>query len=241
MPFRKKPIYRRRLAVRPRRRRRLVPRRTYRKRFRLRPKTEYKNVDTTSTLALGAVNNGGAGYLTLGTASGIGVVAQGLTDSTRIGNHTKLASINMMFQLTAQTNTKDDVRVRVQLVRWNKYQNGLSLATYISQLYENDTLYSNINMGSMRAPDYLRDYAILSTRLFYFPRQTIASQGLTKLCRFYYKFRPRQGAMTYKGTASTDLSNGHYFLIMTADSGDCGTAATGLSVTYKLRTWYIDM
>lgn len=241
MPFRKKPLYRRRLAVRPRRRRRLLPRRTYRKRIMRRPKTEYKNVDSTSTATLGAVNNGANGYSTLGTSSGIGIVAQGLTDATRIGNHTKLASINLMFQLTAQTNTKDDLRVRVQLVRWNKYQNGLTLSSYISQLYEADSLYATINMGSMRAPDYLRDYAIISTRLYYFPRQTVASQGLTKLCRFYYKFRARQGAMTYKGTASTDLSNGCYFIIVTTDSGDCGTAATGLSVTYKLRTWYTDM
>lgn len=241
MPFRKKPIYRRRLAVRPRRRRRLVPRRTYRKRYFRRPRTEYKNVDTTSTVTLGALNNAASGYTTLGTSAGLGIVAQGLTDSTRVGNHTKLASVNLMFQLTAQTNTKDDLRVRVQLVRWNKYQNGLTLSTYITQFYETDPTYSQINMGSMRAPDYLRDFSIISTRLYYFPRQTVASQGLTKLCRFFYKFRARQGAMTYKGTASTDLSNGHYFIIITTDGGDCGTAATGLSLTYKLRTWYTDM
>lgn len=217
---RRRPVYRRRSAMV------------------VRPRVESKYVDSTSSSTIGATNGGGAAYSSLGTSGGLGICAQGLTVSTRVGNSQKLRSVLMTFNLGSQTNTKDDLRVRIQLVRWNKFENGTS--PNFTLLYDTDSYYSTINMNSMRNIDYMREWSILKTKTYRFPAQQQAGQSLQRMYKFGYRFKPKQGYMRYKGTASTDLVNGNYFLFMTADGGDIGAALTGLALSWKIRTWFID-
>lgn len=240
------PYVRRKRTMRPRRRyplslrkRSRFPRRRYRRAIRTyRPRLETKYVDSTSSSTIGATNGGGAAYSSLGSTGGLGICAQGLTTSTRIGNSQKLKSLLMTFHLGSQTNTKDDLRIRIQLIRWNKFENATS--PNFTLLYDVDSYYSTINMNSMRNIDYMREWTILKTKVYKFPAQQQSGQTLQRMYKFGYRFKPRQGYMRYKGTANTDLVNGNYFLLATADGGDIGAALTGLAIAWKIRTWFVD-
>lgn len=236
---RRVPTTRRRRPIRKVRRtvgkRRFFPKRrilTYR------PRIEKKFVDTTVSTTIGATNGGAAAYSTLSSAGGLGIVAQGITDNTRIGQSQKLSGILMNFNLGSQTNTKDDLRIKVHLIRWNKFENATS--PNLTLLYDVDSYYSTINMNSMRNTDYLREWTIVHTRTYKFPAQTVTSQSLQRMYKFGYRFKPKQGYMRYKGALSTDLVNGCYFFLVTADGGDIGAALTGLAFSCKIRTWFID-
>lgn len=185
-----------------------------------------------TSFTVGQINNSTSvsGYYAFGVTPN---PAQGLTSSNRIGNSIKLQSMVVQMKFVQQANTV--VPIRLKIIFYRQIGNPTATATSVTNCWEANPFSGVIDYFSNRNPDTFTDLKILRTAYVKVEPDNFSGQVQTASRQYLFKLNHH---LRWDNTGA--ISDGQIFMLVLADDGDKGTAATGVQGQFTSRVYYTD-
>lgn len=161
-------------------------------------------------------------------------IVQGTTSSTRNGNSIKCNSIIMKIRLNQQSNCINSVRYRIIIFTIKGVPQPAN-AQLLTSFYDPNIFSSVVDYNSDRNPDNYMDFQILGQRQGVVLQDSLATQTGFKDITIPIKTNKHMRWNNAGGFEEFPV-----YIMAVADSGDAGTAATGLQLQYSARCYYYD-
>lgn len=171
-----------------------------------------------------------SGYYAIGVTPN---PAQGLTSSTRIGNSIKLQSMILQMKLVQQTNTI--VPIRLKIIFYKQVANPVATATSVTNNWEVNPFSGVLDYFSNRNPDNFTDIRVLRTAYVTIQPDNFSGQVQTQSRQFLFKLNHH-----LRWDNSGSISEGQIYMLILADDGDRGSAATAIQGQFTSRVYYTD-
>jgi len=204
---------------------------------------------------IGNVNQNAEGSMKLDVTP---IIAQGITESTRVGNSLKLTGMVFPMSFTQMLNCQADRMVRISLYKVTSADDGVTPGECYNQLYDINPLTGLRDFNSSKAYRNAKTDGIKlirSTTIKVPVSQagnSDSAQGSSELqvrnVRFSVKL---QDLLRYNSNAQTTPSGTRYFLIIQCNAGNSSATAStkdvavttgnsGIVARIAQRIWYVD-
>lgn len=213
---------------------------------------EKKRISSAVTGTLGQVDINTAGYLCLDITPSI---AEGVTYQTRSGSSIKLHSLNLRYQLYAQSASINNHKLKFFLLQV-KGPPVSSATTFATQILSANTFVGGASIGDYSSewnPDYFRQYKIIRRWSDFLKGDTVASQTEIQTRRKGHIFNRGKGLHVRYSQDSTTLTAGQLILLILCDNGNrhpttvstltnisTTAALTGLNYDHNATFYYYD-
>lgn len=161
-------------------------------------------------------------------------ITQGVSSGQRTGNSIKLSSLIMKVRLNQQSNCINTIRYRF-IVFTIKGTPQIANSQLLTSFYDQNIFSGVVDYNSDRNPDAFSDFQILGQRAGSVLQDSLATQTGFKDITI-----PIKCSKHMRWNNSGGLEELPIYIMAVADSGDAGTALTGLGMQWSARVYFYD-
>lgn len=185
-------------------------------------------------------------------------ISQGVTATTRNGASLKLTSSYIQFQYYQQGGTNHPMKIKMFYL-WTDDAD-MTISDVAPRFLLPNRWIQNYNGGinvydfqSARNMDHYKNFKVLSTKTFVMRADSLSGQTQVNTVRMPIRYNRGKGQHVRYDTNSNTVTNGKFFILILADTGNCdpvqtstlsgvpiGAHSTGAFLNWDILHYYVD-